>query len=350
MKRYIALLLAVIMALGCLTACSASGETTTPESTPASTDTAATGASTAIKEDLSSEYVLFCHYSGYSFWQDVWKGFEDAAKVFGVTPIFGGTASFELTEVLTALEQTIASKPAGIAVTAMDADSYIDPINKGIADGVPIVMFDTDSPNSNRYAFVGTENYSSGKAAAEWVGPRMDGEGTVILATNINNSNFIDRNNGFIDTLAANHPDINVVMVESGTDGNNEKIKSALMVNPDTKYIFATAGGACPVAVSAIDELGLRDQVKIITFDTEEIVLDYIDDGTVEASVSQSPYCMGWWSLVYLYFLSHDELVTPAEEWKANNFPFLPDTCDSGSMVVTKDTTSLFRRTYEYDS
>ena len=109
-------------------------------------------------------------------------------------------------------------------------------------------------------------------------------------------------------------------------------------------------GGGCPAAVSAVDELGMTGQVKIITFDTEEAVLDYIDDGTVEASVSQSPYCMGWWSLVYLYFLSHDDLVTPAEGWRDNGFPFLPDTCDSGSMVVTQDTTYLFRRTYEYTS
>lgn len=234
-KKWISATLAAAMLLGCLAGCTTSGGdagSSNPGGGNVVSNNAGSGGNgnaTAIVQDPGSEYVLFCHYSGYSFWQDVWQGFEDAAHVFGVTPIYGGSASMEMTEVLTALEQTIASKPAGIAVTAMDADSYIDPINRGVESGVPIVMFDTDSPNSKRYAFVGTENYSSGKAAAEWVGPRMDGEGTVILLTTINNSNFIDRNNGFIETLAADYPNIKVEIVEHSMDNSSEKVKEPLI-------------------------------------------------------------------------------------------------------------------------
>lgn len=90
-------------------------------------------------------------------------GFEDAGKQYGVKTILGGSTKYDLNESLTAFEQVVAMKPAGIAVTAMDAEAYAPIIDKAIEAGIPVVTFDIDSSKSKRISYIGTQNYDAGR-------------------------------------------------------------------------------------------------------------------------------------------------------------------------------------------
>lgn len=341
MKKVISLLLAATMLMTALVGCAdnsssnSSGDSSVPS-----------GEATSIVKDTESEYHMFVHFSGYSFWQECWRGFKDAADVMGVTAVYSGTPEYELNTVLTAFNQLAAQKPDGIAVTACDADAYVDPINNAIDSGVNVVLFDSDSPNSERLAFIGTENYNCGVAAADFIGEAMGGKGHVGVITSLTQSNIVQRNLGFAATMDEKYPDMEYEIIASGTDESEtaQITKNLLQVNPDIEYLFPTTFANCSGAMVAIEELGLTGKVKLITFDTDEATLDNIENGLVEASISQSPYCMGWWSLMYLYFLDHDELVGASENWKENGYPFLPAIADSGSVVVTKDNAFMFRK------
>ena len=115
-------------------------------------------------------YYMVTFLSGYSFWTECWRGFQDAAKMLGVEAKYGGTTEYDVNSAVTSLEQVIALKPTGMAVTCMDADAYKDPINNAIESGIPIVTFDSDSPDSNRTTFLGTSNYQAGVTAADYIG------------------------------------------------------------------------------------------------------------------------------------------------------------------------------------
>lgn len=54
-----------------------------------------------------------------------------------------------------------------IAVSVLDAEAYTDVINRGMAMGKPIITFDSDAPDSNRLAYVGTDNYAMGRELAK---------------------------------------------------------------------------------------------------------------------------------------------------------------------------------------
>lgn len=343
MKKTISLLLVMCMLVTVLAGC-ASNENTPGGEPQASAP--ASGASTAIVKDESREYHMFVQFAGYSFWQECWRGFKDAADVMGVTAVYSGIPEYELNTVLTSFNQLVAQKPNGIALTCMDADAYVDPINNALEAGVDIVVFDSDSPNSNRPAFIGTENYNCGVTAAQYIGDAMGGKGSVGVITVLTQSNIVQRNLGFGDTMDEKYPDMKYEIISGGKDETEtaEVVKSFLQVNPDIDYLFATTFGMCTGTLTALQEMGLDDKVKVITFDTDEATLDNIDNGIVEATISQSPYCMGWWSLMYLYFMDHEELVSASENWKENGYPFLPQISDSGSVVVTKDNTFMFRK------
>ena len=117
----------------------AAAETTEPAA-EGNTETAAAASGLAAHPDQT--YYMVTFLSGYSFWTECWRGFQDAAALLGVEAKYGGTTEYDVNSAVTSLEQIIALKPTGMAVTAMDADAYKDPINNAIASGIPIVTFE----------------------------------------------------------------------------------------------------------------------------------------------------------------------------------------------------------------
>ena len=60
-------------------------------------------------------------------------------------------------------------KPAGIYVHPMNADAFIEPINKAIDSGVPVATFAADSPKSKRRAYITSDNVNEGNVASDIV-------------------------------------------------------------------------------------------------------------------------------------------------------------------------------------
>ncbi|MDO4274361.1 MAG: substrate-binding domain-containing protein [Eubacteriales bacterium] len=290
-------------------------------------------------------YYMVTFLSGYSFWTECWRGFQDAAELLGVEAKYGGSTEYDVNSAVTSLEQVIALKPTGMAVTCMDADAYKDPINKAIESGIPIVTFDSDSPESNRTTFIGTSNYDAGVTAADYIGEQLGGKGRVACLTRTGQSNINERIEGFTTQLAAKYPDIEMVqVVDAGNDENEAatNLSSLLSTDSDIDYIFAALQQAVLGTETALAEAGLTGEVKVVGFDTDTTTLDSIKSGSVEATLSQSPYAEGFWSMIYTYMLCNQEYIKSADDWYAKGFPSLPASCDSGCAVVTAENADMY--------
>lgn len=294
--------------------------------------------------DSSKEYYMVTFLSGYPFWKDCYKGFEDAGKLYGVKTVYGGATEYDVNAAITALDQIIAKKPAGIAISCMDATAYIPSINKARAAGIPVVTFDSDSPKSERNTFIGTQNYQAGATAARYIGEKLGGKGVVAAATSLGQTNIKERTQGFEDTIKSEYPNIKVAqIVDAGTDQVTAATNVANMLknNPDVNYIFCGLQTAIVGSQKALQEAKMTDKVKIVGFDTDKTTLDAIKDGSVDASISQAPWCEGYWAMNYLYFISNG-LVNPVDDWQAKGYPAIPASIDSGTTVVTKDNCDAF--------
>lgn len=337
-KKVTALLLTASMAASIM-ACSKGGGGSEAAKSPEETVQTEPAADQSDKE-----FYMVAFNSGYPYWKQVFRGFEDAGRQYGVKTVLGGSTKYDLNESLTAFEQVVAMKPAGIAVTAMDAEAYAPIIDKAIEAGIPVVTFDIDSPKSKRISYIGTENYDAGANAAHYIAEQLGGQGKVAAVTNKGQANIVERIKGFEDTLAAEYPGIEVVQViDSGEDetaaANNAS--SLLTSHKDIDYILATTVIASSGAQQAVTEAGLADQTKIVAFDIDTVTLDAIGAGTVEATISQAPWVQGYWSMVYLYHISAG-MITSADNWQENGYPSLPATADSGTAIVTKDNYQIF--------
>ncbi|WP_026674154.1 substrate-binding domain-containing protein [Alkalihalobacterium bogoriense] len=291
-----------------------------------------------LRGEMDETYVMVTFQSGMDYWKSSLKGFEDAAKALNVSVEYRGAAQYDIEEQITVLEQVIAKKPAGIALSAIDPYELTDTINKAIQAGIPVVLFDSGAPESKAYSFLGTNNYNAGATAAHELAGLLDGSGEVAIITNENQLNHQERTNGFIETLGAEYPSIHVVSIR---DGKGDRLVSRQMTlelikeYPQLKGVFATeANGGVGVGEAIKVEQKIGD-IQIISFDTDKGTLDMVEDGVISATLAQGTWNMGYWSLQFLFHLHHE--LTEPQVLKSRELAPLPLYLDTGITIVTKE-------------
>ncbi len=295
-----------------------------------------------IRGDIDEKYVMVTFQSGSDYWKRALKGFEDAANELNVSVEYRGATQYDVHEQITVLEQVIAQKPDGIAITAIEAAKIAPTINKAIKAGIPVVLFDSGSPASDAPTFIGTDSYNAGVIGAQEMAALMVNQGKVGIVTLPNQLNHQQRLRGFKDTIEKDYPGIDIVEVKDGK-GNELVSKQAavelLEKYPDLKGIFVTeANGGIGVGHAAIS-MNREKDVKIVSFDADKPTLDMIKDGTISATLAQGTWKMGYWSLLSLFHLKHQL----TEDSKMGiNTPPLPPNIDTGVSVVTKENAGDF--------
>ncbi|WP_373231009.1 substrate-binding domain-containing protein [Cohnella sp.] len=287
--------------------------------------------------DIEERYVMVTFQSGLDYWKSIMKGFEDAAQLLNVSVEFRGAIQYDANEEITVLEQVIAKKPAGIAVTAINPDALVGTIDKAIKAGIPIVLFDSDSPESKAYSFLGTDNYNAGVIAAREFGRLLSGLGEAAVITQPNQLNHEERTNGFVETLNKEFPDIEIVSIADG-EGNiqqsENRVMTLLQQYPGIDGFFATQANGGVGVGQALMKQGLAGKKVIVGFDTDKGTLDMVKDGTINATLAQGTWNMGYWSLLELFHHKHD-LVQPDSEGMHGAHP-LPPYIDTGVTIVTQ--------------
>ncbi|QMV43156.1 substrate-binding domain-containing protein [Cohnella cholangitidis] len=287
---------------------------------------------------MEEKYVMVTFQSGLDYWKSIMKGFEDAAQVLNVSVEFRGASQYDANEEITVLEQVIAMKPAGIAVTAINPEALVGTIDKAIKAGIPVVLFDSDSPSSKAYSFLGTDNYGAGAQAARELGRLLSGQGKAAVVTQPNQLNHEERTKGFTETLKQEFPAIQVVRIADGRGKiqESEKVAKAILRQyPDLDGFFATQANGGVGIGKALKESGVAKSKVVIGFDTDKGTLDLVKDGTINATIAQGTWNMGYWSLLELFHQHHD-LVQPNSEDIYGAHP-LPSFIDTGVTIVTQD-------------
>lgn len=295
----------------------------------------------SVPESADGEYYMISFFAGADYFKGCFAGFEAAANEAGVTAIYMGSQGTDVNAEVTVLEQVIAKNPKGIAVSCVNADALKDSINKAIAQGIPVVTYDADSKDSNRYTFLGTGNYYAGTVAAKALGEQIGGKGEVGVLQVPGLSNLQERVDGFSDTMAAMYPEVQIVQIVNGNLDQTEGAKvtaGMLQAHPDIVGIFASDSSAGVGAATAVKEAGKAGDIKIIAFDTDTGTLDLIKEGVLSGSIAQGTYNMGWWSFQLLFNVNGGcGNFNPVEGWSEFGINPLPPTIDTGVTVVTAE-------------
>lgn len=288
--------------------------------------------------NMEEKYVMVTFLSGINYWKNGLKGFEEAADMLNVSVEYRGATQYDVNEERTVLEQVIAKKPAGIALSAINPDALVVTINKAVEAGIPIVLFDSGAPASKAYSFLGTDNYNAGVTAAQQMAALTGESGKVAVVTLPNQLNHQQRTAGFQDTLRTKYPDMQVVQIGDGKGDqlvSEQAAAQILQKYPDVVGIFATDANSGVGVGNAVRDADRLSRVKIISFDIDKGTLDMVKSGIISATLAQGTWNMGYWSLMHLLHLNHQN--KPIADWKHTDVPLVPTYVDTGISVVTKE-------------
>lgn len=190
------------------------------------------------------------------------------------------------------VEQLASQGVDGIAVSCTDAKVLEGAINGAVAKLVEVATFDSDSPESKRFAYYGIDDVAAGKAVMKELAKAMGEKGVVaILGGNQNAPNLQARIRG-VKEQAREYKGITIKDVYYHAETAAEaaaKVQSVQNANPDITG-WAMVGGWPLFTKNALD--GVYQKAKVVSVDHLPEQLEYVRNGQVQALIGQD--CYGW--------------------------------------------------------
>jgi len=251
-----------------------------------------------------------------------------------------GPVSADAVEQARILDDLIARGVDGIAVSCNDPTACVAPINRAVAAGIPVMTWDSDSPQSQRFAFLSIDNYAAGQTAADMLARAIDGRGKVAMLTGVPGAlNLDERARGFTDRLAA-YPGMHIVATIASNEDINlgvQGVEETMQAHPDMRGWFFVGlwplfadRGAMPLWEQATRTRGM----KTVAFDTLPVELGLMRDGYLEALIGQKYWDWGASSVQMVYDYIQNGKRYPA---------FI----DTGMDIVTRKNVDAMARAWE---
>ena len=268
---------------------------TTDTGTTAETDTSTD--TTAAAEELFIP--LISKGFQHQFWQAVKTGAELEAAELGVEITFEGPASeTEVQAQLDMFQTALDKQPDAIGYATLDPEACVSYMEQARERGIPVVQFDAGCNSDYPLNLAATDGKAAGAIAAENMARLIDGEGEIgIVGHSQINQTGVERRDGFVEYIEANHPDITIVDIQYG-DGDHLKsadiAKAMIAAYPDLKGLYATNEGSAIGIVNAVTELGLPNgELVVIGFDSGAAQVQAIKDGVMAGAITQDPIGIG---------------------------------------------------------
>ncbi|MFC0211046.1 sugar-binding protein [Paenibacillus chartarius] len=236
------------------------------------------------------------------FWRTIGKAAEEAAKDYNMELEYVGPFRLNPMEQTKLLDKMIASRVDGILVQGVDTDEYKRLINKAIERHIPVITVDTDSPDSSRLTYVGTDNRASGHKLGEVVieslrkepGAAMRNRIGVIIGS-AEAANQQQRLEGFKAAVGAEPymPIAGVAVSNISRIQAAQAAESLLREHPDINVMVGLSALDAVGILQAVKVLGMQDRVRIFGFDDLEETKAAIAKGEIVATVIQKPEEMG---------------------------------------------------------
>lgn len=181
-----------------------------------------------------------------------------------------------------------------ILVSSSDASKVTGAINDAVDRGVLVFAFDSDAPDSKRFAFYGVDDIETGMLVMKNLAELVNGKAKVgIMAGNQNAPNLQKRVKGAVDE-AAKYPEIEIIgtfyHAETPQDAAAEVLR-VLNAYPEINAL-AMIGGWPLFTTTLLTDLD-PDKVTVVSVDALPAQLPYVEQGVVPILLAQSTYLWG---------------------------------------------------------
>jgi ribose transport system substrate-binding protein len=289
-------------------------------------------------------YYLISTNLALPYWQSAAAGFKQAAAEYKVTARVVGPDGYDAQAELAELQKAAATKPAGILISVADVAVLQPGIDAAVSAGVPVITMDSDAAGSRRLYFIGTNNLEAGQLGGKRVISKIGGKGNVVFFTIAGQANTEERLKGFKDVFSS-RPEIKIAeVVDIKGDARDafDKTQQFLALTGDKKIdAFVCLDSASGKMVSdALKRSG--GGRELVAWDVNQDTLDGIKAGTIDATIAQKPYTMGWVGLKALDDVFHYPPKQLTKDFSVDSFATYPGFVDTGTSLVDQSNVDMY--------
>ncbi|MBX3569256.1 MAG: sugar-binding protein [Rhizobiaceae bacterium] len=193
------------------------------------------------------------------------------------------------------MDDLVAAGTDAIMISSVDPKTSIDAFNR-IAAQVPLFTTDSDAPDSNRIAYLGSSNTDAGVQAGEIAVKALAGGGKCMgFVGFLGADNAKERIAGFrqavdgkgIELVDVRGDDVDFARARSNVD-------DVLAANPEINCMVGFYSYNPPKIYEALQAAGKLGQITVIAFDEDPVTLGAVREGSFAGTVVQQPFEWGY--------------------------------------------------------
>jgi ribose transport system substrate-binding protein len=287
-------------------------------------------------------YPVVYWLTSLSYWNMHFAGFSDIGKLLNISFKKLGPTDSDIAQQVLVLEQTIASKPPGIVVGAIDDVVTGKSIDKAIDAGIPVITMDGPAWSSKQMCYVGTGNIQAGYTVGQRI-VKAIGEGNVIVSTTQTGAPAkLQRLQGFKQALEETGGKVKIATIVEDNDRAEKAVTSigqALQAHPDAKAVFTISAGAGLGTAQAVRQAGKTD-MPVYAFGNDDAAYRLTKEQNL-TMVAQDGYKMGYMCGLLIHIIAKG-LIAPRYNFKSLGESPLPPIVDTGVNFVSKENADAF--------
>lgn len=235
----------------------------------------------------------------HQFWQAVKEGADQAAEEFDVRITFEGPDSeTQVDRQMEMLRTALNRNPAAIGFAALDSQASIPLLRQADSRNIPIIAFDSGVASDIPISTAATNNLAAAALAADKMAELIGNSGKIaVVAHDQTSQTGVDRRDGFVNRIESEYPNITVVDIQYAAGDHlksTDAAKAILQSNPDLDGLFGTNEGSAIGVVNAVRELDKVGDIVVVGFDSGQLQLNAIRDGSMAGAITQNPVGIGY--------------------------------------------------------
>lgn len=253
----------------------------------------------SIQSENTKNISLILKNQNDDYWRNVQLGAEVAANEFNIKlNIIAPEDGMDTIGQENLINEAVERNVDALLLAPCSFDDLVTPVENAVDKGIPVITLDSRVNTEKVSCCIATDNLSAGKSAGEKL-VRLAGTNSVVAIIGLNKktgSNDLERYTG-LKYITDEFQGIQVINgSEDIKDLNGAELmtKELLLKNNKISAVVTLNYEASIGAAKAIEKLGLRGKIIVVAFDGDPQEIEYMESGTIQSVVIQSPFSMGY--------------------------------------------------------
>ncbi|MDD3839461.1 MAG: rhamnose ABC transporter substrate-binding protein [Clostridia bacterium] len=306
MKKVLALIISLALVMSLLVGCGGGGteDVSEPEETPEVEDASKTDDEPEPEEEPDSgegkQYAIIVKSTGNPFMEKMADGFKEAVSELGGETIVKAPDQPTAEAQIQMIEELIAQKVDGIAISANDPDALQPALQKAMNDGINVVSLDSAVNAESRTTHIQQADPERiGRVQVQAIHEMIDGEGEIAI---LSATSQATNQNEWIEWMKEELEDpkyenIELVKIAYGDDLRDKSVSETeglLQSYPNLKGIISPTTVGIAAAAKVLTDKGLEGKVQLTGLGLPSEMAEYIENGVCQWMYLWNPIDLGY--------------------------------------------------------